>query len=495
MTKSSETGGVIRTRDGGASPEADRVHIPKLVLLSIGVLACVLAGCGPGEYQFFGGRRTPKSGMTSKEELREALDGFEEYATTIVREVSNQLDELLPDFRTQRTTLLQRSRLSQGFHAMLEHDDPIVACLETWALCVRLTNYVEEGEGRTLYGEQQDVVIAAAREIETEMERISQLFLKDDIFDQTRRQIHSFAAQNPITGTFSNVVVYATRTQAGKPNPFTSALSIPMAPFTALKGVDRTAGAIYSVRGSMERISDIVEELPESARWQLLLLLLEMQDTEVVKTVLESMTTFSQASATFADAADGLPEELGEQVSVLVEEINTKQANLQVTLDKAEGTAAAIGDTFSTAKETIETTGHAADVIGEAAQEWESAVAATGELVRLIRDWREEAATAKTETSSATTTDYEGTVEEVATAASELTVLTGQVRELLESEALAGHIRDVNDSAGGIVDRTAIRASGLVDHITWRLILLAAAVLTMALIYRYVSTSLLVKKP
>ena len=89
----------------------------------------------------------------------------------------------------------------------------------------------------------------------------------------------------PLILTGSSDAGFTGVTVTGKPNPFSSALSIPMAPFTALKGVDRTAGAIHSVGRSVEHISDIIEELPESARWQLLLLLLEMGDTEVVKTV------------------------------------------------------------------------------------------------------------------------------------------------------------------------------------------------------------------
>ncbi len=468
--------------------------VPWLLGGLIGTLVVLACGCGEKAYRVFGGRRTPKSGQISKEELREALDNFEEVAQTVVRAAADELDRLLPGFKTQRTNLVQRTQMTQAFHTMLEQDDPIIACLELWALSVRYMNYYETGEGSRLYGEHQDVAIEGAKQLEGKIEQIARMFLKGDVFEETRRQIHSFAGQNPIRGTFSNVVVYATESRPGQPSPFASVLSIPMAPFRALEGVDRTAGAIHGVRGSMERFSDIVEGLPESARWQLLLLLMEMEETEVVKALLTSLSTFSESSAKLADAADTLPENLREQASVLVEEIDAKQANLRATLDAAEETAVTIGNTFSTAKETIETTGQTAGVINEAAQEWESAVTATGELVQLIRDWRAEAAQART-SSATTTNDYKGTAEGVATAASELTVLAAQVRGLLESEAFAGHIRDVNDSAAGIVDRTAIHANALVDHITWRLILLAAAVLTMALIYRCTSTFLLTKKP
>jgi hypothetical protein len=421
------------------------------------------------------------------------LDNFEELARSVIRSAADELDRLQPDFRTQRTTLLQRTRVSQAFHTMLEQEDPIVACLEVWGFSVRFLNYFEEGEGSRLYGEHQHVAVAAARQMEEAIEQIAKMFLQGDVFEETRRQIDSFAGQNPMTGTFSNVVVFATKSEPGQPSPFTSVVSIPMAPFTALKGVDRTAGAIYSVGNSMERISDIVEELPESTRWQLLLLLMEMGETEVIQTVLTSMSTFSGSSAKFAEVAETFPEDLREQLSLLIAEIDAKQARLQTTLDKAEKTAVATEKAISTAGETAETAQQTAETITEMATEWESAAVATEALMESLHQWRREEPESAT-SSPTTVTDYTNAAQEIAVAAEELQALVADTRGLLESETLAAQVEDVDDRVVAAIDRTAAEANDLTDHITWRLMQLAALVFVLALAYRFTSSLALGKR-
>jgi methyl-accepting chemotaxis protein len=334
-------------------------------------------------------------------------------------------------------------------------------------------------------------VVGAGR-IEERIEEIGRKFLKEDIFIETRKQVHNFANQNPITGTFSNIIIFATETKPGQPSTFENVISIPMSPFTALKGVDRTATAISDARGSLDNISAVVEHLPESVRWQLLLLMLEMEDIEAVKTILASMTKLSDSSAKLADSAEKLPERLREQISILVEDIDSKQANIQTSLDKGENTAIAVEKVFTTAGQTIGITGDVAKNVDEAAEGWKNAVDATSELIQVIRQWIAEMP--KKEPSEKTSvSDYKDTAQEVTDAANELRALVTDVRGLLESETLSGHIEDVNNRVLGAIDQSAVNAQSVTDHIAWRIIQLAGAIFVMALLYRFISRYLRVK--
>jgi chromosome segregation ATPase len=265
-----------------------------------------------------------------------------------------------------------------------------------------------------------------------------------------------------------------------------------MSPFTALKGVDRTATAISGVRDSMDRITDVVEHLPESARWQLLLLLLELEDIEAVKTVLASMTKLSDSSAKLADSAEKLPEQLREQMSILVEDIDSKQANIQTSLDKGENTAVAVEKAFSTAERAIGITGDTAKNVDEAAKEWKTAVDATSELIQVIRQWIAEMPK-KEPSSTNTVSDYKDTAQEVTDAAIELQTLVTEIRGLLESETLSGHIEDVNNRVVGAIDQSVASAQSVTDHVTWRMIQFAGAIFLMALSYRFIVGYLKVK--
>ena len=220
----------------------------------------------------------------------------------------------------------------QGLNAMLSNDDSIVAFIETWALCTRFRMYLEEGEGMKLFGDAHQVALDGSKRMEAEIQRIGSIFLKEDVFEATQKNVTEFARNNPIKGAFSNVIVYATEVQKGQTNPFVSALKIPMTPFRAIEGVDRTASAINRFSDTAERFSNVVEELPESSRWQLQLLLLDLEETDMTKSLLNSLTQVSESSARLEKTAEQLPQRLREQLTQFVEDVDKRQANLQQTL-------------------------------------------------------------------------------------------------------------------------------------------------------------------
>jgi hypothetical protein len=361
---------------------------------------------------------------------------------------------------------------------MIEQKEPVIAFIETWGLCVRYRMYMEEGEGSKMFGEYQDIVVNSTKRIEERIEEIARQFLKEDIFLETRRQVHNFARQNPMTGTFSNVIIFATETKPGQPNAFDNVISIPMAPFTALKGVDRTATAIREARGSIDNISDVVQNLPESARWQLLLLLLEIEDIEAVKTILTSMTKLSDSSVKFADSAEKLPEQLRQQFSILIEEIDEKQANLQTTIEKAEKTSASFEQALVQAEKVAVSFQSTINDVNQTATEWEKAANATGEALAEINKMR----TPRRDTAPKTPfniKDYQDTAETVTATVSELRNLIAEVREFTESDDLA---------------KSSFAAKQWVNYLALRIALLVIIIFVLALLYRIVATRITHRK-
>ena len=406
----------------------------KIVLVFlVGVFVISICGCAQKERIFLFGKAAPKTEQFSKEEFREALNSFEEFAVAAIAEVARQIEAESPAFRSQKTNMVQTTRVRHAIHAMLEHEDPIVAYIETWGFCVRLTNYLKHGEGSRLYGPAQNLAIAAAEKLQTEVEMIGQRFLKEDVFTETSADIHAFANANPIIGIFSNTIVYATKVEPGKQGLFEDVISIPMSPFKALTGVDRTASAIYGVRDSANRFSDVVEEFPESTRTQLLFLLMEMGETEMVKSLLESMSNFSDSSVRFADTAEELPEKL----STLIGELDEKQANLQVTLEKAEKTSASIEQALVQADKAAISFQAVTNNINQTATAWEKAALATTEALADFKSLKAPPKDKNADTKSDfNLIDFRDTVEVVGQTVSEMGDLTDEVHELVESEQL-----------------------------------------------------------
>ncbi|KPK45319.1 MAG: hypothetical protein AMJ65_00250 [Phycisphaerae bacterium SG8_4] len=348
----------------------------------VAVSLLIANGCNSKQVRTLGGGVTPTNGQISKQDLRDRLEKFAEYFRAKFRQMSTDLNERVPSKRTEKTTLQMKARMTEGLNAMLDQDDPIIAFIEAWALCTRFRMYLEEGEGSSLYGEGQEIALNGAKLLDMEIERIGRVFLKDDVLDAAKKNIVEFASANPIKGTFSGITVFATEAKKDQPSPLMSIAKIPMTPFRAIEGVDRTASAIHRFTDSTERFSDIVSELPESSRWQLQLLLYDIEETDMAKSFLASLAQFSQSSQRLSKSVDELPQQLSREMSGFVKEVDDRQANLQKTLEQTEQTTVVISsalEKLQTASISVNTT---AKDVAETAKAWQSAAQVIGNVAR-----------------------------------------------------------------------------------------------------------------
>lgn len=420
------------------------------------------SGCATGDKPA-PNRGTPvPAGQLTQAELREELDTFGEFFRGSITHAADDLDTRLPGSRAKKMSLVMRTRLIQAFHAMSERDDPATAFVEIWALCVRLREYLESGAGRSLYVPEQQIVVDTAKSLEAEIERIGMLFLKEDALVNTRNDVRKFAQSNPITGIFSNLKVYATEPEKGRPNRFAGVLNVPMAPFRAMEGVPETATAIHRLKDSGERFSDIVKELPESARWQLSLLMYELEETEMAKSFLGSLSAFSESSTKMATATEDLPKRLREELSTVIEQIEDKQEGIQQTLAQAEKTSANFERTLTKADEVAESLDRVAGSAKETAWAWEATAKAASET---FKEYTKAKPPKEDAVQPAKIEDYRDTAQAVTEAAGELRLLTGEIRELAQTQYLT-------DFAG---------------HLTWRAIQLVVVVFILAVAYRMIT--------
>jgi hypothetical protein len=434
----------------------------------VAVSLFIANGCGSKEVRTLGGGVTPTDGRISKEDLRGRLDKFSEYFKAKFRQMSTDLNERVPSKRTEKTTLQMRARMIEGLNVMLDQDDPIIAFIEAWALCARFRMYLEEGAGSSLYGEGQDIALSYAKLLEMEIQRIGRVFLKDDVLDTAKKNIVEFANANPIKGTFSGITVFATEAKKDQPSPFMSIVKIPMTPFRAIEGVDRTASAVHRFTDSAERFSDVVSELPESSRWQLQLLLYDLEEADMTKSFMASATQFSESSSRLSKSVDELPKQLREQLSQIIKETDDKQENLRKTLEQAEKTTVAIETTLEKVDKTASALGNVARDITETGKAWESAAKATGDIAEKFSKRKNPSAKAQ----PFNINDYKATAEQTSRAAND-------IEKLMASIDIFSISRNY---------------SGIMDAITWRAIGFVLAVFVLAVVYRVISTRLVGRK-
>lgn len=392
-----------------------------------------------------------KPTVISQEELRSRLNDFGEYFVNRVRIAAEEIDRLDPSSRARKLTLVYRVRFSKDLYTMLEQSDPVRACIDAWALSVRIAQYLETRKGQGFLDEPaQHAAIDAMDEIVAEVETIARLFLDEETFQRARTEVAAVARQHPIQSPYSVATVYASRAKREGRNPLEEIINVPLAPFKAVQGVDRGAAAVQGFTDTADRFADIVELLPESIHWQLLLWLYEFQETELAKQILGDISKVSQTSVRLADTLEQLPEQLRKETSTLFDEIDDKQENLRTTLEALDGVIGSLEKTAAS--------------ITETAQSWEAAVETTGRFVKDVAGPKAAVeVTAKKEPARPfDINDYQATAEALTETAGELTKLTTELRTLVESGTLNRAVSEASVSAGKLVDRIVLRLALLI---------------------------------
>ena len=303
-------------------------------LVTVVLSLVVLSGCG-GSKRTVGRGQAPRKGQISKEELRDELDRFEHLFISRVGQTADDINAASGTRRSKRTTTRMQTKMVGALHAMTASDDAVTAFFDTWALVVRLRLYFEKGAGRSAHGDQQSQVIAFIDTAEENIDRIGQLFLKPKQFEELKKSIHRFAQQHPIERDYANLIVYATQQEESEAGVLMQTLRIPMAPIRALEGVDNTANAIHKVSDSVDRFTDVAEQMPESTRLQMTILVDDFEDSEMTQAFLKSLDDFSQSSAQLVEVLDTMPEQMRTELLTVLEESDQSQQQLQTTMKAA----------------------------------------------------------------------------------------------------------------------------------------------------------------
>jgi hypothetical protein len=411
-----------------------------VLLLLLFVMA---AGCSSTQV------RKTSSGQITKEELRDQLSGFISYFKSTMNAAADEIEQKSGSKKDQMISLQMRAKVLQGLYTMSQQDDAVVAFIDTWAFCSRFRIYLEDGDGANLFGVNHTIAMDAAKRIESQIADIGRLFLSEKDFQISQKNISEFARANPIKANFTNVVAYASPATGDKQNPFAQIIGIPMVPFRGIEGVERTASAIGKFTDTADRFSGVVADLPESSRWQLLLFMYELGESEMAKSLVSSTATLSDSSKRLADSSDQLPQRLREELSLFVNEIDQKQANLQATLVQADKTAAAVSAALGGVKEAAGSIDAAAKSVTGTAKAWQDAAGATGDTFKEIAKMK-----------PAGQAESSLSVKDIQDIAEKVTQTAGQLRET---------VADLNNLSGILV---------------WRVIQIIAAILFAALIYR-----------
>ncbi|MBN2181004.1 MAG: hypothetical protein JW715_03760 [Sedimentisphaerales bacterium] len=384
------------------------------VFLPVCLLVITLCGCSSQKSPFFKNKKTLPQANISADELQERLDEFEEIFTSRTKAAAAEIDRLSGDPKIMKMTLLWRSRAISALHNTLEQTQPMVVLVDSWLLCMRLSNYIESGEAANIFGDYKPVALATAQELQDRIEDIAREVLSQELFDQTAADLRSLALANPIQSGFSKTFMYSTQVKKDQPNLFESVIGIPLSPVRALEGVDRTPEAIRDFSTTTRRLTDVVQEMPESSRWQLLLLLYDLEETNMAKSFLSSLQNISDNSTKLAATT--------EKLSSMLEDSDDQQEQVRQTLRQVGETANQLQELFTAAQQTAVVFSQTARDVNVALASWTEAARATDEAIQRINPQSDQVVA-----EPAQKTDVKETAEAIREAANEIKLLSEEL--------------------------------------------------------------------
>jgi len=420
---------------------------------AIALLVLVAAsGCEPARRQLARTGLVPAaSGPTLAEfqnEVAALAQRFEVGVTAAADRIASESD----DRELRKRALLWKVRMLPLVHQARSEDDPTRAYADLLTLALAQRRYLVEGEGSELFGAQQPRAVAAARAIADGALEEGRDLLSEADHERLVSQVREVVERYPIRGVFLPETMVRAYAEVASDQRFQWLVNLPLAPIRALEGVDTGARAILEFNATARSFEDLVTRLPQLLRWELELLLYDVEDRETTEVLRSGVASLAGSAESLARTARTLPADLQDEAAPAL-------ADLRRTLEQADATLERAGAVTGELR-----------AFGERA---EAAGRTWTELVRAVREPApgEEPGAAEDE-EDFDPAEWTRAAARVESAAAELRRLLADARALQEGAAGA-------DGAGVAAAVTPVRREleAAIDHAAWRGLQLLAVLL------------------
>jgi len=395
---------------------------------------------------------TQSASKFTEEDLREALAEFSSHFASVIAGAAELASEQTRDRSIRRRALLMQMNAIPLVQEIAFQPDVQQAYLSTLTLVVMLRQFLTEGAGKNTFGAQQSIVADAVQELESALLELAAEFLEPKQIARMTAQVEAFARARPMQPGFGVRGIQSAIAQVPTQAALGWLIEIPMSPFRALEGVSSGAAAIREFNQTALELTHRVQVLPEQIRWQLELLLYDVEDRETVIQSLALMQGLEESADRASRAVESLPAEFGASL----EASRGALADANQTIAEARGLVAALDPTVERIRATSE-------IWAGLVKPDEQAAPAGGEPGRPfdIREW-------------------ESAAREISQAAGSLQELAVELRTLSEAQPSSAAVAEFRAA----VDGADLRARAIVDLAFWRLAALALLCFALLAAYR-----------
>ena len=295
--------------------------------------------------------------------LRELVETF----AGVIEDGGRRIAAASDDLEIKRGSVLYRMRATETARQLLWFDRPAEAMVDLWTLCVQLTAYFTEGDGKEAFGPQQPIAVEVTKQLLKYVESFMAKEIKKDPFPKIREQVYEFARQHPIAGSYARFSLQPSDVAEKEKTGLLAWLpSVSLNPFgTFGKGLGEGAQAILAFSKVADRFTDVVEFLPVRLGWRLELLQYDLAESKLLGDATGSVADASASVKEIAKTAKDLPASVRVELEKAFASLDPKLKAVQATLDKVTEASATLdrtGETYDQAAKSFEAMAQKVDV-------------------------------------------------------------------------------------------------------------------------------------
>lgn len=220
-------------------------------------------------------KETEDRKIESIEILQARLLSFFVYFVNDLDKIGTDAQITAEGTRSDEKIIRAKIRFMRAMRGCVFQEIPQMAFVDAWSLLVRAQHFIRTEEASVAWGELTPSLDTFIESKIYDIEEIADAFLTDEEKQKLKSQINDWTERHPI-----EELNWDTGSEGEMQIPGVSwLLSIPMAPFKAMKGMDTTAQVALQLRNTIELLSRAMFSLPLEASWESELIILKAEES------------------------------------------------------------------------------------------------------------------------------------------------------------------------------------------------------------------------
>jgi hypothetical protein len=131
--------------------------------------------------------------LTTKEvNLRIMTHEFADHFATSVESTADTISDNAFDFEIRLNAIRWKIYATGGIQDAAFHTTPLGAMVDTWAFCVQMFRYFEEGDGRNIFGENQSLAIHTSQNLLGEFQQLVKSFTTQREYEKYEKFVSDY---------------------------------------------------------------------------------------------------------------------------------------------------------------------------------------------------------------------------------------------------------------------------------------------------------------